>query len=141
VVTPRVGVAAAAICALFAVAGGAQTTIYHGYTVAFSIASAFLVLAVVGTNARVFAPLGWRPVVYVGKLSYALYLWHEVVQRWITTGATRIEIVVLSFALAAASYHFVERPFLRRKWRLARTRSHDAPAEEASQSPPVAVAA
>jgi hypothetical protein len=55
-------------------------------------------------------------VVYVGKVSYSLYLWHWpvfVLMRWTVGLSTFPQIaagVVLSCALALASYHFVETP-------------------------------
>jgi peptidoglycan/LPS O-acetylase OafA/YrhL len=55
-------------------------------------------------------------VVFVGQISYSLYLWHWpvfVLFRW-TTGfesiGQRIIAVALTFVLATASYYFVERP-------------------------------
>jgi peptidoglycan/LPS O-acetylase OafA/YrhL len=55
-------------------------------------------------------------VVFIGQISYSLYLWHWpvfVLFRW-TTGAEsmsqRIVATVLTFVLATASYYFVERP-------------------------------
>lgn len=64
-------------------------------------------------------------LVYVGKRSYGLYLWHEVPNALVGelgTGkaawAVRALIVyALSFALAEASWRLVESPFLRRKHR------------------------
>jgi peptidoglycan/LPS O-acetylase OafA/YrhL len=60
--------------------------------------------------------LGSRPAVWIGLRSYALYLWHWpifVLMRW-TTGLTVWPFnalgIALSFALAAASYRFVENP-------------------------------
>lgn len=132
-------VAASTVCAALILLGGAQTTIYHGYTFAFSLAAAVLVVGATG-GSRLCAPLEARPVVYVGKLSYALYLWHPIMQALITRGATRIEVLLSTFALAAASYHFVEQPFLRRKWRLARTSSHDAPIAMAQSDSAAALA-
>lgn len=69
------------------------------------------------------------PVVYVGKLSYSLYLWHWpvlVLLRW-TTGLEQLAIQLayplIVMALAAASYRWVETPlrnghslFQRRAW-------------------------
>ena len=69
------------------------------------------------------------PAVYVGRLSYSLYLWHWpvlVFLRW-TTGleqlAVQLAYPVIVMALAAASYHWVETPlraghslFQRRAW-------------------------
>ena len=68
------------------------------------------------------AALRLTPIVWLGRISYSLYLWHLPVfvamdylawthtqmfwAGWIKVG--------LSVALAAASFHFVERPLLRR---------------------------
>jgi peptidoglycan/LPS O-acetylase OafA/YrhL len=66
-----------------------------------------------------------RPFVFVGQLSYSLYLWHWVVYvlfRW-TVGlydpAHMAAAVVLTFALGWASYRFVEQPIRRGRWLLA----------------------
>jgi peptidoglycan/LPS O-acetylase OafA/YrhL len=55
-------------------------------------------------------------LVYVGRISYGIYLWHAVL---IEGTATRFGPVLaasicvpLSFALAAASFEFIERPIL-----------------------------
>ena len=60
--------------------------------------------------------LGHPACVWIGKRSYSIYLWHWpvfVVLRW-TVGLddtlTRVAALVLSFALAAASYRWVELP-------------------------------
>jgi peptidoglycan/LPS O-acetylase OafA/YrhL len=64
----------------------------------------------------VMRALRLRPVVFVGQISYSLYLWHWpvfVLLRWTTgieTLAERVVAVVLTFALAIASYYFIERP-------------------------------
>ncbi|MEJ0087783.1 MAG: acyltransferase family protein [Pseudomonadota bacterium] len=57
-----------------------------------------------------------RPTLFVGRISYSLYLWHWpviVLFRW-TVGDTgllhRLSIFGLSFALAIASYYLIERP-------------------------------
>lgn len=65
--------------------------------------------------------LASRPMVAVGLISYSLYLWHwfllvfseQLIGRPLTAGET-IWVVLLSVALAAVSWKFVERPFRKR---------------------------
>ena len=81
-----------------------------------------------------------RSLVYVGKVSYGIYLYHEAVRVavWFTLKpwmahwpsgvgfATRLAVYfVISFALAAVSYEFLEKKFLRLagRFRPARARS------------------
>lgn len=69
--------------------------------------------------------LGSAPMTTIGRLSYSLYLWHWpvfVMLRWtcgLESPGARTAGIVITFALAAASYRWVERPlryaeFLRR---------------------------
>lgn len=71
--------------------------------------------------------LGWRPLVLIGLISYSLYLWHwpllVFAKYYAVRPLTNIEtIVVLLTALIAAiaSWHFVERPFRKRKMIISR---------------------
>ncbi len=66
----------------------------------------------------------WRPVVYVGLISYPLYLWHwpplsllRVLELDLAEGgrALRVGAVVLATLAAVATYHFVELPLRRRR--------------------------
>ena len=66
----------------------------------------------------------WRPVVYVGLISYPLYLWHWPPLSFLhimdlnegTTGRLlRIGAVVFAAAAAVLTYHLVELPLRRRK--------------------------
>ena len=55
--------------------------------------------------------------IYIGRISYPLYLWHwpllsfaYIVDGGSPSSATLTIILVLSFALASATYHFIEQP-------------------------------
>ena len=87
------------------------------------------------------AALRSRPVVYLGRLSYGIYLWHVPVSVAVFRRPLPVPLPVLcavaatiSFAAAALSYHVVEQPILRLKKRFA------APAHGADALPPVAPA-
>jgi peptidoglycan/LPS O-acetylase OafA/YrhL len=75
--------------------------------------------------------LAWRPLVATGRLSYALYLWHVPVVLLlgpvlepVTWPLRVLAFGGVSFAMAAISWRYVERPFLRRR-RPARERAAD----------------
>jgi peptidoglycan/LPS O-acetylase OafA/YrhL len=60
--------------------------------------------------------LTWGPVIYLGEISYALYLWHfPVLYLWPTNHLSVPGRVAISVGLAAISFEFVEKPFLRKK--------------------------
>jgi peptidoglycan/LPS O-acetylase OafA/YrhL len=63
--------------------------------------------------------LSIRPAVYLGRISYSLYLWHPMVLLFAAdlAGLPMLAGTALALVAAAASYRFVEQPFLRRKGR------------------------
>jgi peptidoglycan/LPS O-acetylase OafA/YrhL len=69
--------------------------------------------------------LKFPPLVWVGRVSYGLYLWHWPVRGLVFGANTNPSVVriaagvALSFAITAFSYYVVERPFLMQKKRLA----------------------
>lgn len=86
-------------------------------------------LPVLGTAALIHSGVGdsivrrvlsWRPIVYVGLVSYSLYLWHWpllVYARYLNgfehLGGWRWTLLVSSLGLSALSLRFVETPFRR----------------------------
>jgi peptidoglycan/LPS O-acetylase OafA/YrhL len=100
-------------------------------TLSFTIiagACAWLILPLWSqTSPRLVNALEFGPVRYVGRISYGLYLWHWPILKilWelhfarngLATAALAGAITLLS---AAASFHFVEQPILRRKERIGR---------------------
>jgi peptidoglycan/LPS O-acetylase OafA/YrhL len=63
--------------------------------------------------------LSIKPLVYTGRISYAWYLWFYPIFLFGTHDLTKYYekplTVIFSYIAAMASYHFVERPFLKLK--------------------------
>lgn len=68
---------------------------------------------------------GWRPLVYLGEISYGVYMWQFPVYLWYTAyvlGAVKTPLTLLHFvlyfivlvAVSTISYEFIEKPA--RKW-------------------------
>lgn len=94
----------------------------------------FLSLIVLAGSGRERPPasIGWleaRPIVWVGVVSYSLFLWHEPIIWWLRDRGMLVSGGALSFplnlvivgtvslVLSAFTYRFVELPALRRKYR------------------------
>ena len=68
--------------------------------------------------------LSWRPLVFIGLISYSLYLWHWPLlvygaywpERHILWWPWRLGLLALSLVLAVLSWRYVETPFRRRVW-------------------------
>lgn len=95
-----------------------------GYT-ATGVACAILVINAISTRSvRFRAILRWRPLAWLGKVSYGFYLWHYLVISAIRKGQPAMsDIAVLAIAvpvaliLTTASWRLVEKPFLKLKGR------------------------
>lgn len=93
-----------------------------GYVVA-AAASAILVLALLETDWWLGRIFSLKSVVYLGDMSYSLYLWHMPVMFLfvlLMPGSPVVQIglsSILAFTLAALSRTYIERPALRLKVR------------------------
>jgi peptidoglycan/LPS O-acetylase OafA/YrhL len=87
-----------------------------------TLAAALLIAAGHRGRTTIASFLYWRPVVFIGVISYSLYLWHWPVIVFLRLGVVpKIDVaripllavakIVLSFALGALSWRYVERPF------------------------------
>jgi peptidoglycan/LPS O-acetylase OafA/YrhL len=127
--------APAAVCvvAFFFVDFGRE--LFAGPLVVFAICCAALILGVLDEQSPLARLLSVGPVVFVGRISYSLYLWHFPV--FVVLGvnkpgvvAAAVPALLITVACAVASYYFIELPFLRRK-----RRPRVAP-ERAAERPP-----
>lgn len=86
-----------------------------------TLGTALVILAGGDGRDPILLALKSRPVVYIGRLSYSFYLWHWpvlVAVRYFfdsPSGWMLAAAVMIAFALAALSYHFVETPFRQRR--------------------------
>ncbi len=102
------------------------TTPFPGLSALLPVAGT--VLAISAGPAPDFANrvLSLRPLVYVGRISYSLYLWHWPIfsfikLRWLdATDGHMFAGILLALALSVLSYHFIEQPFRTRKRAISR---------------------
>jgi peptidoglycan/LPS O-acetylase OafA/YrhL len=87
------------------------------------VAVLVMVPAVFGPmNNKLAGVLTWRPLVYMGMVSYSFYIWHgrafhAIGRHWNDGVWPALGFVVVAFvwslAMATASYYVIERPFIR----------------------------
>jgi peptidoglycan/LPS O-acetylase OafA/YrhL len=86
------------------------------------LGAAFYLIAKDEINVKRFLKLS--PIVFVGLVSYSLYLWHWPVlsfYRSFNPGLTNIEtvsLVLFSFLISAATYKLIEEPIKKQNWDL-----------------------
>lgn len=101
------------------------------YLIGWLMISLFAALVILGlmtdTAGWVQRALETRWLVYVGTISYSLYLWHFPILRGLKNyGLPLSKVATLgiggSIVMALASYYFIERPFLRLKIRFQKVK-------------------
>ena len=105
-----------------------KTPWFPGFAAAIPcIASAAVIYAGLGTN-WVKNMLSNRAVVFVGKISYSLYLWHwpllafahYLLGKQLTPQVLAV-VALLTVLISIASYYFIEQPLRHRQWSFSRT--------------------
>lgn len=94
-----------------------KATVFPGATALLPVIGAVLLISA-GPDAFINKNfLGKRPLIYIGLISYPLYLWHwplialvRVVDGMPPPFWVQALCLGITFAVSAASYHFIERP-------------------------------
>ena len=146
--SPRaLALGAAGVVAAFSVSGFAYEQHLYVFNPVCGLAS-FLFVGIVafsGPQARLTRVLSLSPLVFLGEISYGIYLWHEAIHHVLFNEGVLsssyipgfLEIAICTIALATGTYYLVEKPALRLKNRWAVPRPTTPSSTEAI---PVAVA-
>jgi hypothetical protein len=115
--------AAAAVLVAWHEASGVDAAYYSGGSALFAVAAAIVIAGALqaGPLAR---GLSFRPLVWIGRISYGLYLWHWPINVWLVPSrvglgdnALNLLRLAVTFAAATASYQLIERPIRERRFR------------------------
>jgi hypothetical protein len=101
--------------------GEFDPVLYRGGFAAVAMASAVVIAVAVHPASGLGRALAWRPLLWVGTRSYAIYLWHWPVFMLTRPGLdialtgwrNLVVRLVITAALAEASWRLVEQPFRR----------------------------
>lgn len=127
---PALPLAAVTAIGITAAADGTQTWLYPWGQLAFAVAAAVIIASGAHRpDAASTRALSIRPLVFVGQLSYSLYLWHWPVYLVLTPGRTGLPAdgptlllvrILTSGVLAYLSFRLVEQPIRFRHVTIAR---------------------
>lgn len=121
---PVVGVAALAVAAHYA--SGSTREFRHGLLIAVAVAAILVIApAALAQQGPVAMVLSWHPLVWLGTISYSVYLWHWPIflvlngQRTGWSGPSLFAVrCAATLAVSVASWWLIERPI--RRWRPGR---------------------
>ena len=112
--------ALAACGVLWVAATTQQSWLFHGGLVAYSLLSAVVIVGCLRPG-PVRRWLSARPLRWLGRISYGVYLYHWPLYQWLSPARTRMAVgplfalrLTASLAAAVLSYHLLEQPILRR---------------------------
>jgi len=84
------------------------------------LASALAIWSLWSGESALYSLMSFRPLVYIGRLSYAMYLWHWPIEVYLHPKLPKFEshnlisqalaLTFLTVAISAMSYHLVETP-------------------------------
>lgn len=120
----RLTTLAITLIALAVIATDFAAPIMHegGFTIIAAATAVLLINLVLDTGGLLKAWLELRPLVWIGKISYGVYLWHYPVFKAVSylNTAWPVKLAVAmsaTFAVASASFYIMEKPLLRLKQR------------------------
>ncbi len=102
-----------------------ETTLRSGWLLegglfGYAMLSALVIMAATQATGPVSFVLSWSPLVWLGAVSYGLYLYHWPIFRWIDHDSTGLDPIPLfvariavTLAVAWLSYHYLEQPIRR----------------------------
>ena len=106
-------------------------------TVHLACIAAVIKVLVEGRCLPIQIACAWAPVVWLGKISYSLYLWHMIfLVPVVFTGWHLGWRLACILACASASYYWIERPMLRLRTSLASSKPRDPNSQKPSTSEP-----
>ncbi len=103
---------------------GSEPWLYRGGLLAGALAVAAVIAhAVISPDSPTGRLLAVPPLIWLGQISYGVYLWHWPLFGWLTAGRTGLSGPLLllarcavTLAVAAASYRMLERPVRTGRW-------------------------
>lgn len=107
-------------CLITAAVTFSKATSFPGYAAALPVIGSVLLIRFAETTI-IGSILSLRPVVFIGAISYSLYLWHwplVVFFRdlgWLEISLGRVTVVALAIVMAWLSWRFIENPTRNRK--------------------------